>query len=544
MGVFDALFTAANSSIDSKVTNKTETDSISPVDAGSAIKDSTSAALTATNLLAGATFLTGTIPPTSGIGNDLDYYLQGGTAITIYKKVSGTWVTLGTTPLGITIVDGNISVWTIVTGDTIRAYAGQWALGNVIYQKATQTEFTIDVADPTLDRIDAVFGDNSNNVTYLAGTPMNTPAPPNTPANSVVLSYVYVPSIASGLSPYISDDSGQGQSNGGMTLNQLSGDVNLVEGANITFDIDPVTKEIVINSSGGGGGSTISAGTTSGTSTAYTATLSPAITAYNTNDIYLIQFNVASSASPTINLNSLGAKSLVGRTGAAIGANQLRTDIKYLFVYDGTNVKLISEAISPDALLETQTTPTEDGLSVSRRGLIYYWNWLKTQAINWGNTFQATRFGAGIAPNVAAKVTVAANTATEGQMLLTPSSTDYTGTLGGMTWNNGGVIKFRDATGQVDLLKSARNPSLEGVGSAMLIVTADGSLGRGATIDEGFETNPDVISALTSATYVSGYAEITPTTGVFYQGDEYFDETTKYWYRAIADNKVIRVIPS
>jgi hypothetical protein len=52
------------------------------------------------------------------------------------------------------------------------------------------------------------------------------------------------------------------------------------------------------------------AGTTGGTSTAYTATLAPAITAYADKQCFRVKFNAACGANPTINFNAVGAKKI------------------------------------------------------------------------------------------------------------------------------------------------------------------------------------------------------------------------------------------
>lgn len=167
------------------------------------------------------------------------------------------------------------------------------------------------------------------------------------------------------------------------------------------------------------------------------------------------------------------------------------------------------------------------------------------QNIHTAATPQFAGLGLGLAANSAAFETIAAGTAAKGQLLLT-NSVSYTGTLSGMISYVSGIIKLYDGTGLTDIIKKDRNTSLAGTGTAMMIVLPDGTIGRGATIEEGFELDTDIISAITSADYTSGgYATITPSGGkIFYQGDEYFDSTTKYWYRAVANNEVIRVIPS
>lgn len=98
----------------------------------------------------------------------------------------------------------------------------------------------------------------------------------------------------------------------------------------------------------------------------------------------------------------------------ALGADLLRiedkadgaqADFDYLAtVVDG---KLTGTKAS-DAELQTQTTPTEDNKFVSRRGLIYWWNWLRSQAVtitgNWNFTGTLKRGGSDVLTQVDATV--------------------------------------------------------------------------------------------------------------------------------------------
>lgn len=77
----------------------------------------------------------------------------------------------------------------------------------------------------------------------------------------------------------------------------------------------------------------------SGTDT-YTATFSPAPIAYNTNQQYLISFaNTNTVTAPTINVNSLGAKTIVKHDGTALIVGELPGVA--VLRYDGTNMRLL-----------------------------------------------------------------------------------------------------------------------------------------------------------------------------------------------------------
>lgn len=84
--------------------------------------------------------------------------------------------------------------------------------------------------------------------------------------------------------------------------------------------------------------------TTTGTSTAYVYAANQTLTAYYDGLMLGVDFHTASGASPTINVDSLGAKSLVWPDGTAVAASEIATDQKAVIVYDGTNFQVITEA--------------------------------------------------------------------------------------------------------------------------------------------------------------------------------------------------------
>lgn len=84
----------------------------------------------------------------------------------------------------------------------------------------------------------------------------------------------------------------------------------------------------------------MSYGVASGTNT-YTVTLSPAITEYTTGLLIPVKFtNANTSTTPTINCNSLGAKTIVSRDGTALSVGQIVANGLYYLTYDGTNFVL------------------------------------------------------------------------------------------------------------------------------------------------------------------------------------------------------------
>lgn len=83
----------------------------------------------------------------------------------------------------------------------------------------------------------------------------------------------------------------------------------------------------------------VRAGTTAGTSTAYTATVEDLITLNNTL-IVQAKMHASCGASPTLNVNGTGAKPIF-KGSIAAGSGNLVSGVTYLFMYDGTNYIVI-----------------------------------------------------------------------------------------------------------------------------------------------------------------------------------------------------------
>ena len=75
----------------------------------------------------------------------------------------------------------------------------------------------------------------------------------------------------------------------------------------------------------------------------YTADISPVFTAYVTGAHYFISFtNANTSTTPTLNLNSLGAKTIVKEGTAALVAGDIPAGHKAVLMYDGTYLVLMN----------------------------------------------------------------------------------------------------------------------------------------------------------------------------------------------------------
>lgn len=157
-------------------------------------------------------------------------------------------------------------------------------------------------------------------------------------------------------------------------------------------------------------------GTTAGTSTAYTLTLTPALSGYTTGQRFLVKIHTSCGNSPTININGLGAKSIVKNVSTALVTGDLETDKYYLMVYNGTNfVRINFTLVRPEELSGVSANVTATNLNTltggSEGGALHYHdvkfgsaggNSSTTQTIahGLGRTPKIVRINAGYADNV------------------------------------------------------------------------------------------------------------------------------------------------
>ncbi|KZR60383.1 hypothetical protein [Pseudobacillus badius] len=80
-----------------------------------------------------------------------------------------------------------------------------------------------------------------------------------------------------------------------------------------------------------------------GTANAYTATLTPALSAYAEGVSLRLKINVDNTGASTVNVNSLGAKAIKKANGADVNAGQLKAGSIYTLAYNGTNFILQGE---------------------------------------------------------------------------------------------------------------------------------------------------------------------------------------------------------
>lgn len=81
-----------------------------------------------------------------------------------------------------------------------------------------------------------------------------------------------------------------------------------------------------------------------GANDTYAITLTTAPTAYVAGQTYTFKANTANTGAATLNVNSLGAKTIVGADGAALTDNIIAAGQIVTVVYDGTNMRLATKS--------------------------------------------------------------------------------------------------------------------------------------------------------------------------------------------------------
>lgn len=91
-------------------------------------------------------------------------------------------------------------------------------------------------------------------------------------------------------------------------------------------------------------------GTTTGSANTYALTLSPAPTTLVDGLAICAKINIQNTGASTINVNGLGAKSILDSKGNAMTADKLKANTPYTMRYNGTNFILQGEGASGDAI--------------------------------------------------------------------------------------------------------------------------------------------------------------------------------------------------
>lgn len=109
----------------------------------------------------------------------------------------------------------------------------------------------------------------------------------------------------------------------------------------------------------------------SGTNT-ITGSMTPDLTAYSTGMIVIFKPANANTGATTINIDSLGAKSIVKGNAAALVANDLLTTVEALLVYNGTAFDLINPQVTTLPFFDALITTTDQTLAANTVATIVF----------------------------------------------------------------------------------------------------------------------------------------------------------------------------
>lgn len=116
-------------------------------------------------------------------------------------------------------------------------------------------------------------------------------------------------------------------------------------------------------------------GTTGGTSSAYTLAANPPITAYSSNQIFALAFNVACSAAPTLDIDGLGPLALKKYTGLGTKVALQEGDIqvqRYWATNDGVDIVILNPRALPlSSGLGTAVTISSGSISLANNSSTY-----------------------------------------------------------------------------------------------------------------------------------------------------------------------------
>lgn len=128
----------------------------------------------------------------------------------------------------------------------------------------------------------------------------------------------------------------------------------------------------------------------SGTNT-YTVGLTPALTAYTTGMRVFILFTNAQTTAATLNIDGLGAKSILKRNSTALVSGDIAAGQIYQLVYDGTNFRLMgvaNTAVLNDILLTNQAAAStkKNPTYVDDTGKVFKKSWSELDTTNLNET--------------------------------------------------------------------------------------------------------------------------------------------------------------
>jgi hypothetical protein len=126
-------------------------------------------------------------------------------------------------------------------------------------------------------------------------------------------------------------------------------------------------SDLILKSSGSGTSASILHGTASGTDT-YTVSIT-GVTAYNDGDAYLIRFTNGNTTGCTLNINSLGAKTLYRNNDGVLIGGDIVAGGEMLCIYNSTTDSFQAIGTAPNTLLAYVTN--DDSVTLTKGMVVY-----------------------------------------------------------------------------------------------------------------------------------------------------------------------------
>lgn len=93
-------------------------------------------------------------------------------------------------------------------------------------------------------------------------------------------------------------------------------------------------------------GSTFNYAADAGANDSYSITLNPAPASYQTGMVIFFKANTVNTGSASINVNGLGAKTIVKRVNTTLANGDIPSQSICMIIYDGTNFKLLNPVVN------------------------------------------------------------------------------------------------------------------------------------------------------------------------------------------------------
>jgi len=233
---------------------------------------------------------------------------------------------------------------------TLKVEAGVCYVGatRVIFAGGNSPSFTAPAANP---RIDLLTIDSAGTLARTAGTEAASPSVPAYPSDKLVIAEVYnrvgqttVRDSDQGSNGYIKQD-----------VRPFLGGAYIANAAQIADGVITDAKLASTDFVKQTGAQIYAAD--SGATDAYAITLSPAPGSYTTGMVVNFKANTANTGAATLNVNSLGAKTIKKQKDLDLSDNDIKAGSIVQVVYDGTNFQMLNPVTNTvSSLIGVMTT--------------------------------------------------------------------------------------------------------------------------------------------------------------------------------------------